>query len=156
MAGSGEVTVRAFRPSDAPAFKALNEAWISRHFALEAKDREVLDDPQGQILAKGGAVLVADDGSAPIGCCALLKTGEGFELAKMAVDPAHQGRGVGAKLMEAAIALAKARGAQRLYLESNSALQPALRLYRAHGFAPVEPKTPSPYERCNVFMERLL
>ena len=46
-----------FRPELAPAFKALNEAWITQLFALEAKDREVLGDPQGKVIAKGGHVL---------------------------------------------------------------------------------------------------
>lgn len=43
-----------FEPRHADAWRSLNEAWISRHFAIEAKDREVLDDPQGKVLAKGG------------------------------------------------------------------------------------------------------
>ena len=47
-----------FEPHHAEAFKTLNEAWIAKHFTLEPKDREVLGDPQGKILAatvKSGA-----------------------------------------------------------------------------------------------------
>ena len=29
-----------FAPGHAEAFKTLNEAWISKYFAIEAKDRE--------------------------------------------------------------------------------------------------------------------
>jgi hypothetical protein len=37
-----------FRSAHAEAFRTLNEAWISKHFVLEPKDREVLEDPQGR------------------------------------------------------------------------------------------------------------
>ena len=43
-----------FEPHHAEAFRVLNEAWISKYFVLEPKDREVLNDPQGKIIDKGG------------------------------------------------------------------------------------------------------
>ena len=54
-----------FEPAHAEAFRTLNEAWIAKYFVLEPKDREVLEDPQGKILAKGGRILMAlQDGEA--------------------------------------------------------------------------------------------
>ena len=47
---------------------------------------------------------------------------------------------------------ARAAGAHRIYLESNSALTPALTLYRSAGFVDLPP-APTPYARCNVWME---
>ena len=41
---SPNTIIRLFEPGDAAAFKALNEAWITRLFALEPHDIEVLDD----------------------------------------------------------------------------------------------------------------
>jgi putative acetyltransferase len=41
----------------------------------------------------------------------------------------------------------------RLYLETNSALAPALALYRSFGFQEIRPETPSPYARADVIME---
>jgi len=143
-----------FRPDLAPAFKALNEAWITRLFALEAKDIEVLGDPQGKIIDGGGQVLfVAEDGQIA-GCCALMAMGDGgFEVAKMAVDDAFKGRGLGRALMAACVERARAAGATRLYLETNSSLAPALALYRAFGFVEITPPEPSPYARADVVME---
>lgn len=147
----------AFRPEHAEAFRTLNEAWISRHFALEAKDREVLEDPQGKILDKGGAIFMAlnNDGR-PVGCVALLKMADGgYEVAKMTVLEEMRGSGLGKLLMQACIDAGRELGAPRLYLETNSSLAAALSLYRAMGFkdlAPVE----SPYVRADVFMERPL
>ena len=78
-----------FRPEQAAAFKALNEAWITRYFALEPKDVELLDAPAQKIIAPGGHILLAiEDGSA-VGCVALMAMpGGGFEVAKMAVPVA--------------------------------------------------------------------
>src|SRR5487761_2771302 len=107
-----------FRTEFAPAFKALNEAWITTLFALEPKDLEVLGDPAGRIVAPGGAVLFAlDDDGAPVGCCALMALPDGgFEIAKMAVADSHKGRGLGRALMSACVERARAAGAPRLYL----------------------------------------
>jgi ribosomal protein S18 acetylase RimI-like enzyme len=131
-----------FEPHHAPAFKALNEAWISKYFTLEAKDREALDDPQGKILAKGGRIFMAIADGEAVGCVALLKMADGgYEVAKMTVSETLRGSGLGRKLMDRCIAAGAEDGVPRLYLETNSSLAPALALYRAAGFkdlAPVE------------------
>lgn len=143
-----------FRPELAGAFKALNEAWITALFALEPKDEALLGDPQGQIIDRGGRVLFALAEGEPVGCCALMALPDGgFELAKMAVADSHQGRGLGRALMAAAVERARAAGAPRLYLETNSGLAPALSLYRSFGFREIQPQTPSPYARADVIME---
>lgn len=144
-----------FRPEHGAAFKALNEAWISRHFVLEAKDREVLDDPAGKILANGGRIFMALDGAGEaVGCAALIAMADGgFEVAKMTVREDQRGSGLGRRLLQACIDAGAAAGAPRLYLETNSSLAPALALYRAMGFGDLAP-TPTPYVRADVFMER--
>jgi len=145
-----------FRPELAPVFKALNEAWITTLFALEPKDREVLDDPQGKIIARGGQVLFVADTGEIVGCVALMKLGDGgFEVAKMAVADSHKGRGLGRALMAACVERARAAGAPRLYLETNSALAPAMALYRGFGFRELTgmKRGPSDYARVDVWME---
>ena len=149
----GEIVVRAFRPGDAAAFRDINLDWISRFFVVEPKDRETLDHPQKKILDPGGDILLACDGDEAIGCVALMVMGAGeYELAKMGVRPEAQGRGVGRRLIEAAIDAARVRGARRLYLETNSKLGPALKLYADAGFERVQ-GPPSPYARADVQME---
>ena len=143
-----------FHEGFAPAFKALNVAWISRYFALEPKDLEVLNDPVGKIVAPGGHILMAVEDGEAIGCVALMAMKDGgFEVAKMAVTEAHKGRGVGRELMAACIERGRSAGARRLYLETNSTLAPALGLYRRFGFQDVQPTEPSPYARADVTME---
>jgi len=146
-----------FRPELAGAFKALNEAWITTLFALEPKDEVVLGDPEGQVIARGGRILFALDGGVAVGCCALMALADGgFEVAKMAVAEPYKGRGLGRALMAAAVERARAAGAPRLYLETNSGLAPALALYRSFGFEEVTPAEPSPYARADVCMKLAL
>jgi GNAT superfamily N-acetyltransferase len=143
-----------YRPDLASAFKTLNEAWITRWFRLEPKDETILGDPQGCVIDPGGQIVfVVEDGEA-IGCCALLALADGgFEVAKMAVAEPHKGRGLGRALMSACVERARAAGARRLYLETNSVLAPALSLYRSFGFKQIAPPEPSPYARADVVME---
>ena len=145
-----------FQPEHAAAFKALNVAWISKLFAVEAKDLEVLDAPVARIIDAGGHIVMATDGDEPVGCCALmLLPGGGFEVGKMAVADSHKGQGIGNGLMQACVDKARGLGAPGLYLETNSSLAPALAVYRRHGFVEItDPsRTVSPYARADVWME---
>jgi putative acetyltransferase len=88
------------------------------------------------------------------GTCAVIRhDAETFELAKMAVEPAAQGRGYGDRLVEAAVGFARGAGARRLMLVSNTRLASALNLYRKHGFrdAPLDPA--SGYSRADIQLE---
>lgn len=143
-----------FEPRHAEAFRVLNEAWISKYFTLEAKDREVLNDPQGKIIDKGGRIFMALQDGAAVGCVALLKMHDGgYEVAKMTVSEDLRGSGLGRQLMQRCIDAGAEMGARRLYLETNSGLGPALGLYRAMGFHDLEP-CETEYSRCDVWMER--
>jgi putative acetyltransferase len=143
-----------FQPAHAEAFRVLNEAWISKYFVLEPKDRETLNDPQGKILAQGGRIFMALKDGQAVGCAALLKMGDGgYEVAKMTVSETLRGSGLGRLLMQRCIEAGEELGATRLYLETNSSLGPALGLYRAMGFRDLAP-TDTPYARADVFMER--
>jgi putative acetyltransferase len=141
---------------DGTAFRTLNEEWISRYFVLEAKDRETLGDPENTILRKGGRVFMADVDGETVGCVALIPMGDGvYELSKMAVSPSMRGRGIGRRVLECAIAQARALGAKSLFLGSNSVLQNAVHLYESVGFRHVPPdELPDMhYARADVFMK---
>ncbi|RYH13179.1 MAG: GNAT family N-acetyltransferase [Alphaproteobacteria bacterium] len=151
------VTVRPFRPGDEAAFRDINLEWIERLFVAEQKDRDVLNNPAKYILDPGGAILLAVEDETPLGVVALMVMGQGsVELAKMGVSPHAQGKGAGRMLVAAAIDHARAMGMRRVYIETNSKLGPALKLYRDAGFIPVTETTPSPYARADVQLELLL
>ena len=152
-ANDGTVTVVPYDASHHDAFRRLNEAWISRYFRIEPPDTRVLEAPKEQILDRGGHILVAVRNGEAIGVCALLRVDDAtFELAKMAVAEHARGLGAGFQLGEAAKATARAAGASRLILESNTVLEPAIALYRKLGFTEFT-GVPSEYNRCNIHME---
>ncbi len=150
-----DLKLRNFRPEDAGAFRLLNEAWIEKYFRLEEKDRETLAKPQ-EILDAGGQIVMALLGEERVGCCALIRIGESeYEVAKMTVSDEYRGRGYGRAVLAGTIEEARRMGATRLYLETNSSLTPAIKLYESLGFKHVPPEQvhPSPYARADVYME---
>ena len=73
-------------------------------------------------VASIGALKIAADGTA--------------EVKSMRTHPDFVGMGAGAVILQTIVAAARARGMRRLSLETGSgpAFEPALRLYRRHGF----------------------
>jgi ribosomal protein S18 acetylase RimI-like enzyme len=141
-----------YTPAYRAAFRDLNLEWITARFEVEEEDRRVLNDPEGEILAPGGAILLALDGDTPVGTGALIPTGpHEFELAKMAVTEPARGRGIGRALCEALVALARERGAHQVELLSQTTLVAALHLYRSLGFQEV-PLGSVAYKRSDVRM----
>ena len=135
-------------------FYRLNAAWLERYFRIEDIDHAVLSDPERYVLQPGGAIFFARLGENIIGTCALLQEAPGvFELTKMGVDETFRGLGAGRRLLDAAIAEFHQRKGSTLFLESNSRLKPALRMYEQAGFRMQSTiRSGSHYERANVYM----
>jgi DNA-binding MarR family transcriptional regulator len=140
-------------------FYRLNEAWLRKYFYVEEIDHRVLSNPESEILEPGGTILFAILGDASsdenvVGTCALMPESEGvYELTKMAVEEQRQGLGIGRALLEAAIVEFHQRHGHTLFLETNSKLTPAVRLYESMGFEhQVSIKPDSHYARANVYM----
>lgn len=156
-----KVEIREMRTAaDAEAFRALNEEWITKYFALEDADQKVLADPETAIIGKGGRIFVVEADGATVGCVALIpQEHEGeYELSKMAVSPVLRGLGIGRRLIEYAVVQARAMGATRLVLGSNTKLANAVHLYESVGFqhVPKELQPVSPYARADVYTEMVL
>jgi len=152
---SRDVKVVAYEPKYRKAFKELNEEWISTWFEMEDEDRKVLNDPENQIIKKGGHIVVAIYNNEPVGVCALLKMNDPmyeYEMVKMAVRPDMKGKNIGWMLGNAIVEKARSLGAKYLYLESNTVLKPAISLYQKLGFKKVFGRA-TPYKRCNIQME---
>jgi ribosomal protein S18 acetylase RimI-like enzyme len=152
-----DIVIRPFAPGDEAAFRDINLEWIERFFVVEQKDRDVLGNPRKYILDPGGAIFMALDGDQAVGAVALMVMGEGsVELAKMGVRPAAQGRGAGRMLVAAVVDHARAMGMRRVYIETNSVLGTALKLYRDAGFVPLRERIATPYQRADVQLELIL
>jgi len=136
------------------AFKELNVEWISNYFEIEPTDLQALDYPEEAIINEGGEIFIAIVNDEVLGVCALIKGDTkdfDYELVKMAVSPKAQGRGLGLLLAESAIKWAGFRGATKLYLQSNTKLKAAIKLYEKIGFKEIKGIS-SPYKRVDIQM----
>jgi predicted N-acetyltransferase YhbS len=100
---------------------------------------ELAEDSARELDAyiEDGRVLVAVDGDEVVGHVQLTPIAEqptDIEVKNMAVDTAHQRRGIGRALMTAAIALARAEEGSRLVVATAAADVGNLRFYQRLGF----------------------
>ncbi|WP_294336101.1 GNAT family N-acetyltransferase [uncultured Sphingomonas sp.] len=90
----------------------------------------------GMLALQGVWLTLACEGEALVGfAMARAVAGDG-ELLLLAVEPERRGRGIGGTLLRSVIADARDRRTERLHLEMRAG-NPALALYRAHGFTQV-------------------
>jgi GNAT superfamily N-acetyltransferase len=148
-AGPPRVRVRGMRTAEAARVGALTLAAYDRYGRIEGDYRAFLADPLRRI-DRCSAVLVAelDDGDGPriVGTVSYvlptdpewedreqLAGDAGFRV--LAVDPDHEGRGIGSALVDACIARAREAGAHRMLIVSMAWMHRAHALYeRRYGF----------------------
>ncbi|WP_289662818.1 GNAT family N-acetyltransferase [Flavobacterium panacagri] len=152
------VQIETYTPKYKESFKDLNIEWISNYFEVEPNDIKALDHAEDYIIEKGGEIFSAVLNDEVLGVCALIKSNTkdyDYELAKMAVSPKAQGKGVGLLLAKEAIKWASEKGASKIYLESNTKLQPAIKLYEKLGFKEIKGISSS-YNRVDIQMMLVL
>lgn len=83
----------------------------------------------------GGAFWIARRGGELLGTCGVFPVRPGiFELRKMYLVPAARGLGIGKRLLDVALELARARGATHMVLDTIHEMTRAIAFYEAHGF----------------------
>lgn len=147
------IVIVEFKAEYATDFMRLNIAWLNKYFYVEEIDKMMLSDPFQHIISKGGLIFFAKDETTIAGTFALLKISDReYELAKMAVDEQFQGKKIGNRMLEYAIAKAKDLNAKKLSLYSNTVLEQAIHLYKKYGFTERSMEH-SEYARSNIKME---
>lgn len=149
-----KIDIVNYSPECKKYFRDLNYRWLKKYFKVEKPDRIILNNPETEIISKGGSILFAKLNDEVIGTCALIKhDNDTFELSKMAVDEKEQGKQAGKKLSLAAIAIAKANKAKVLFLHTSTSLLPAINLYKKLGFVQTQSPDLSGYNRPTIKME---
>ena len=146
--------ILSYSPKYAEDFKNLNIAWLEKYFWVEPHDEEVLGDPEKHIIEQGGTIFFVKENEEIIGTVALMKMEDDiFELTKMAVIPAAQGKNIGQKLMEHTINFAKDKNWKKLIIYSNRKLENAIYIYKKYGFIEIPIEENNPYSRGDIKME---
>jgi len=150
-----EFTCITYDPRYKNEYRTLNERWISEYFKIEPKDTEQLCNPE-ECRDDGGEIFFIVHNGEAVGTCAVYKMDNGvYELAKMAVHPNYQGRGLSNTLMEQSEAWVKEQGGREMLIRSNRVLTPAITLYRKHGYIEIPMDGADPeYARCNISMKK--
>lgn len=152
------IRIVTYEPQYKQDFIQLNKQWIETWFRLEQSDLDTFAHIDDNIIGHGGQIFLAiDESRQVVGCCALKPHPESdcHELAKMAVSPDAQGKGIGRQLGEALLAYARSHDVKRIFLEGNTRLEASIALYRKLGFKEIPLKN-NAYERCDILMELCL
>ncbi len=132
MADDSSFILREFAEED---FSSLSELWTETGIGNPARGDSL--ESVRRTLARGGRLLVLASEDRIVGSAWISDDGRRLYLHHMAVRPTLQGRGLGRRLMEAAVAVARERGMQ-MKLEVSEANAVAIALYRKYGFETLE------------------
>ncbi len=146
------IEIVAYRPEHQPWFEKFNRDWIEKFFWMEPIDIEVLQNPDTNIIQRGGEIFMAIYQKEMAGTVALKFVEPGvYEFTKMAVDEKFQGKKIGEMLAQVAIQHARRQKAKKIILYSSTKLDAAIGLYRKLGF--VEIPLDGAYKRSDIKME---
>jgi len=144
------MTLRKAELSDASSIAAISiEVWIGTYlkqgvheffasYALDEfttrKTEALISDPNQFIFVSDneegidGFIRVTTGSEPPIKGCS--KT----EISTFYVQPRHHGKGIGKRLLDAALKYAREKGAESVWLTTNAENSPAIAFYLAQGF----------------------
>lgn len=126
--------------------------WIGTDLSFQNFHEEFANLP-GDYAAPGGVLLLARYKNEPAGCVAARKfDGDICEMKRLYVRPEFQGLGVGKRLVEEVIAVAKGLGYAKMRLDTMPKMAAAQTLYLSLGFKEIAPYRFNP-EPGAVFME---
>ncbi len=100
-----------------------------------ATDAQVMGLPASYRTAGGEFWVATMANDRLVGTCGVFPVApDAFELRKMYLLPETRGAGLGAALLERAVAFARQQGARHLVLDTVDAMARAIHFYEAHGF----------------------
>jgi ribosomal protein S18 acetylase RimI-like enzyme len=127
------MSLRAATPADAPRLAEIAVAAYGRYVErIGRPPRPMLDDYDAAVRGHDVTVAVRDEVVA--GFVVLRVVTEGFLIDNVAVDPAHQGTGVGRSLLRHADAAARAAGFDSIFLYTHELMAENQALYRRAGY----------------------
>ena len=142
MTSTGEIVLRPFAPGDQAALRRLVLDGLGDHWGtIDETLNPDLDDIAGWYGPRGGYTVVAcagPDGEI-VGAGTLYREdARTARLARMTVDKALRGQGLGRRLVAHLVEEARDRGYAAVVCETTETWQDAIGLYRRGGFAEID------------------
>lgn len=120
------------------------EQFLQVDLCFQGFEQELANLP-GKYAPPDGALLLALRNEQPVGCVALRKLEENIcEMKRLYVKPQGRGTGLGKKLAEEIITIARQRGYMLMRLDTLETLTEAVSLYQRLGFRQVPPYYDNP------------
>ncbi len=134
-------SLRSARAADVPRLAEIARAAYARYVERLAgrEPRPMSDDYAAVVAAK--QVLVAERDGEPVGLVVLDVDAEGFVVDNVAVDPEHEGTGVGRALLTAAETEAGRAGYDSIYLYTHERMTENIALYERIGYVEYDRRT---------------
>jgi len=118
----------------AAALFAEYAAWLNIDLSFQHFEEE-LQQLKSMYSDSVGGIILCSVSNSFTGCVAIRKiTGDIAELKRMYVQPAQRHKGIGKKLLEEAVLLAKKCNYKYIRLDTLSNMTPAINLYKSQGF----------------------
>lgn len=130
-----DLVLRPMQQSDLPAIAAVDAA------AFVSLWQNSLSDLK-KAYAKSSWAILAEIEEQPVGYLIAIQSFHGVHIARLAVHPAAQGRGVGRALCLDLLQAAWQRGWQHITVNTQESNQRALNLYQSLGFLPERERYP--------------
>ena len=130
------MTAARLRPAtdaDVPRLAELVEAAYGHYVGRIGRPPGPMTDDYTEVVRRFD-VTVAELGGEVVGLVVLGTDDEGFVLENVAVDPAHQGSGIGRALLEHAEQAARQAGYDSIYLYTHELMAENLALYERIGY----------------------
>jgi GNAT superfamily N-acetyltransferase len=141
--GSNKLSIRhQLKPGDLGMIVHLHGVLYAREYGLDTTFEPYVAKPLSDFVLSGsGRLWVAEEGDRTLGSIAVVDAEEGVgQIRWFLLMPEARGKGLGRRLLEAALDYCRERRFRRVYLWSFSDLDAALALYERAGFATTETK----------------
>jgi ribosomal protein S18 acetylase RimI-like enzyme len=147
------VLLRRAKAADVPRLTELVQAAYGHYVErLGGPPRPMTDDYAD--VVRRDQVTVAERSGEIVGLIVLAVGDEGFLVDNVAVDPSHQGSGVGRALLERAEGVARRAGFDSIYLYTHEKMTENLALYSRLGYVEYDRRLHG--EACLVYLRKRL
>jgi DNA-binding MarR family transcriptional regulator/GNAT superfamily N-acetyltransferase len=144
--GLNPISIRTFEPKDIPYIIDRHRVLYENEFGFTSEFGDYVEEYVNKFKEHHDpskeSILIAEENGQQVGVIAIVKVDDiTAQLRWFLIEPEIRGRGLGHKLMDAAINFCKDKGYQHVFLWTVHILEPARHLYSAHGFSLTQCKT---------------